>query len=75
MIAPTKIIAGIGRTAHIDIISAPGATGGYSTNLESKASACVKYMSQKSESLANTYAYDMGIIHIKAVDEAVSPVP
>eukprot|EP00171_Calliarthron_tuberculosum_P017317 IDg17317t1 len=37
LIAPTKIIRGIGITAGIDVVHAPGATGGYDTDLYSKA--------------------------------------
>lgn len=76
LIAPTKIIAGIGATAGIEIAHAPGATGGFDTNLLSKANECVKKMNtqivNENENTHNSvsYKYDLGIIHIKAVDEA-----
>lgn len=69
LIAPTKIIQGIGITAGIEIISPHGATGGYDTDLQSKARACVEKMSEFNQN--GEYSYDMGIIHVKAVDEAV----
>lgn len=71
LIAPTKIINGIGITASLDIVQAPGATGGYDTDLNSKARVCVDMMSSRDPN--GGYTYDMGIIHVKAVDEAVSP--
>ncbi len=76
LIAPTKIIAGIGATAGIDIVHAPGATGGFDTNLLSKAYECVKEMNTEIVSENEdgshyvSYKYDLGIIHVKAVDEA-----
>lgn len=67
LIAPTKIIAGIGITIGLDLLHPPGATGDYGTNLNSKARECVAALDREG---ANGYQYDMGIIHIKAVDEA-----
>ena len=62
MIAPTAIIAGLGRSLEMDIVVAPGATGDYRTNLMSK-----------SETMAATFArrpdYGFGFLHIKAVDD------
>ena len=64
MIAPTCIIAGLGMTAHFDIIEAPGATGDYHTNLESK-------FRTAQHTITNTQQdYGFGFIHIKAVDDA-----
>lgn len=70
LIAPTKIIAGIGMTVGIDIIKARGATGTYNTDLISKAHACVESLMLHDNGEA-AYKYALGIIHVKAVDEAV----
>lgn len=72
LIAPTKIIAGIGITCGMDIVEAPGATGDLHTNLLSKAETCVRQMCQLSQ---GEFEYDLGIVHIKAVDEAVRTSP
>lgn len=72
LIAPTKIIAGIGVTAGIDIVKAEHATGDYDTNLLSKASSCVEHLMLPCQSGSPGYQYSMGMIHVKAVDEAVS---
>lgn len=45
MVAPTKIIAGLGLSLGIDILEAPGATGDYRTLLTSKATAIAKAVS------------------------------
>lgn len=73
LIAPCKIIAGVGITAGIDMVKAPGATGGYDTDLLSKARACVEYLMLRSQDdeAQQEYEYSLGIVHIKAVDEAV----
>jgi 2,3-bisphosphoglycerate-independent phosphoglycerate mutase len=42
MVAPTKIIAGLGLSLGIDILEAPGATGDSRTHLTSKAKAIAK---------------------------------
>eukprot|EP01133_Synstelium_polycarpum_P016999 gene16999-20229_t len=62
MIAPTCIIAGLGMSVEIDVVEAPGATGDYHTNLESKGTVAV-------DTLVNG-DYDFGFLHIKAVDDA-----
>lgn len=73
LIAPCKIIAGVGITAGIDMVKAPGATAGYDTDLLSKARACVEYIMLPSDDDRDEgeYEYSLGIVHIKAVDEAV----
>lgn len=71
LIAPTEIIAGVGITAGIEIVKAEGATGNYNTDLLSKAKACVTHLMLPNESRTSGYQYEMGIIHVKAVDEAV----
>ncbi|KAH0939914.1 hypothetical protein HID58_007375 [Brassica napus] len=45
MVAPTKIIAGLGMSLGIDILEAPGATGDYRTLLTSKAVAIANALS------------------------------
>jgi 2,3-bisphosphoglycerate-independent phosphoglycerate mutase len=45
MVAPTKIIAGLGLSLGIDILEAPGATGDCRTHLTSKAKAIAKALS------------------------------
>lgn len=72
MVAPTKIIAGIGQTVGIDLVSLPTATGGYTTDLNAKAIACVQRLARRHPQDPHRYEYDMGIVHVKAVDEAVS---
>ncbi|CAI5729433.1 unnamed protein product [Peronospora destructor] len=62
MIAPTCIIAGLGMSLDIEIVSAPGATGDYHTNLRSKAETALKVL-RGSE-------FDFGFVHVKAVDDA-----
>lgn len=62
MIAPTCIIAGLGLSLQMDVLQAPGATGDYHTDLQSKAKTAI-------EAFASPM-YDFGFIHIKAVDDA-----
>ncbi|KAK6230762.1 hypothetical protein QUC31_002280 [Theobroma cacao] len=83
MVAPTKIIAGLGLSLHIDILEAPGATGDYRTLLTSKATAIAKALSAPLQSCPSvfvpgedehkpgrSYGYDFGFLHIKAIDDA-----
>lgn len=83
MVAPTKIIAGLGLSLGIDILEAPGATGDYRTLLTSKASAIARALSAPSNSCPNVFVpgedehkpgrpdgYDFGFLHIKAIDDA-----
>lgn len=78
MVAPTKIIAGLGLSLGIDILEAPGATGDYRTLLTSKASAIAKALSAPLQSSPNVFVpgedehkpgrpdgYDFGFLHIK----------
>ncbi|KAG7402164.1 hypothetical protein PHYBOEH_005727 [Phytophthora boehmeriae] len=62
MIAPTCIIAGLGMSLGFEIVTAPGATGDYHTNLLSKAETALK--------LLGGGDYDFGFVHVKAVDDA-----
>ncbi|KAG0478114.1 hypothetical protein HPP92_012833 [Vanilla planifolia] len=83
MVAPTKIIAGLGLSLGIDILEAPGATGDYRTLLTSKATAIAKALSAPLQPCPSVFVpgqdahkpgpadgYDFGFLHIKAVDDA-----
>jgi len=83
MVAPTKIIAGLGLSLGIDILLAPGATGDYRTLLTSKAKAIAKALSAPLEPPPPVFVpgeedckdgrregYDFGFLHIKAIDDA-----
>ncbi|KAJ6795742.1 Uncharacterized protein M6B38_224250 [Iris pallida] len=83
MVAPTKIIAGLGLSLGIDILEAPGATGDYRTLLTSKSMAIAKALSAPLETCplvfipgeedhkpGQTDGYDFGFLHIKAIDDA-----
>lgn len=69
LIAPTKIIAGVGRAVGLQLLDVEGATGGYDTNLKMKGTRCIKEMMKKNEN--GEWKWSMGIVHVKAVDEAV----
>ncbi|XP_054785463.1 uncharacterized protein LOC129291997 isoform X1 [Prosopis cineraria] len=83
MVAPTKIIAGLGLSLGIDILEAPGATGDYRTLLTSKAIVIAKALSAPLQSCPQVFVpgevehragrsegYDFGFLHIKAIDDA-----
>lgn len=83
MVAPTKIIAGLGLSLDIDILEAPGATGDYRTLLTSKATAIAKALAAPMDPAPQIFVpgddslragcaggYDFGFLHIKAVDDA-----
>lgn len=83
MVAPTKIIAGLGLSLGIDILEAPGATGDYRTLLTSKAIAIAKALScplqpspcvfvpgEEEHKPGCMDGYDFGFLHIKAIDDA-----
>lgn len=78
MVAPTKIIAGLGLSLGVDILDAPGATGDYRTLLTSKATAIAKALAAPLEPPPNVFVpgeddgkpgysdgYDFGFLHIK----------
>lgn len=88
MVAPTKIIAGLGLSLGIDILEAPGATGDYRTLLTSKATAIARALSAPSNSCPNVFVpgedehkpgrphgYDFGFLHIKVVTLQNSVLP
>lgn len=83
MVAPTKIIAGLGLSLGIDILEASGATGDYRTLLTSKANAIAKALSAPLQPCPSVFVpgeddhksgrsdgYDFGFLHIKAIDDA-----
>uniref|UniRef100_A0A2P2J3H0 Metalloenzyme domain-containing protein n=1 Tax=Rhizophora mucronata TaxID=61149 RepID=A0A2P2J3H0_RHIMU len=80
MVAPTKIIAGLGLSLDIDILEAPGATGDYRTLLTSKATAigkalsaplqaspCVFVPGEDEHKPGRADGYDFGFLHIKVL--------
>ncbi|KAI8467172.1 MAG: 2,3-bisphosphoglycerate-independent phosphoglycerate mutase-domain-containing protein [Monoraphidium minutum] len=61
LVAPTKIIAGMGMCLGIEPLDAPRGTGSYDTDLASKAeTACGALLSG---------GYDFALLHVKAVDD------
>ncbi|PKA63982.1 hypothetical protein AXF42_Ash004994 [Apostasia shenzhenica] len=83
MVAPTKIIAGLGLSLGIDILEASGATGDYRTLLTSKATAIARALSAPLQPCPSIFVpgedkdrpgsiegYDFGFLHIKAIDDA-----
>jgi 2,3-diphosphopglycerate-independent phosphoglycerate mutase len=62
MIAPTAIIAGLGISIGLPIIKVEGATGDMDSNFDAKA--------HKAAELLEGSEYDMGIIHMKGIDDA-----
>lgn len=62
MVAPTKIIAGLGMSLGIDRLHAPGTTGDYRTQFHIKAETIAEALTAGQ--------YDFGFLHIKAVDDA-----
>ncbi|KAB1211081.1 2,3-bisphosphoglycerate-independent phosphoglycerate mutase [Morella rubra] len=78
MVAPTKIIAGLGLSLGINILEAPGATGDYRTLLTSKAAAIAKALLAPLQPCPSVFVpgedehkpgrsdgYDFGFLHIK----------
>lgn len=78
MVAPTKIIAGLGLSLGIDILEAPGATGDYRTLLTSKATAISRALAAPTSPVPQIFVpgddslrsgrsdgYDFGFLHIK----------
>jgi len=64
MVAPTAIIAGLGKSLDIEVRVAEGATGDYKSNFYSKAKTCASILNDH-DSL-----YEFAFLHIKAVDDA-----
>jgi 2,3-diphosphopglycerate-independent phosphoglycerate mutase len=61
LIAPTPIIAGIGKTVGLSLLKAPGATGTLDTDMLSKAKTAMDALF--------TNDFDMAVIHIKCADD------
>ncbi|QDZ24151.1 phosphoglycerate mutase [Chloropicon primus] len=73
MVAPTKVIAGIGASLGIEVVSAPGATGDYHTNLTPKMDTIVDALSWGATGESGDQGEAgsrMGFLHVKAVDDA-----
>jgi 2,3-diphosphopglycerate-independent phosphoglycerate mutase len=62
LIAPTAIIAGLGISVGLPIIKVEGATGDMDSNYDAKALAAAENLEGDK--------YDMGIIHMKGIDDA-----
>jgi 2,3-diphosphopglycerate-independent phosphoglycerate mutase len=62
LIAPTAIIAGLGISVGLPIIKVEGATGDTESNYDAKALAAAQNLEGDQ--------YDMGIIHMKGIDDA-----
>lgn len=84
MVAPTKIIAGLGLSLDIDILEAPGATGDYRTLLTSKVTAIAKALTAPLQSCPCVFVpgeekhkpgrsdgYDFGFLHIKVLSSMI----
>eukprot|EP00775_Hariotina_reticulata_P006509 gene6509-6736_t len=61
LVAPTKIIAGLGLSFDIASLDAPGATGSYDSHFASKAAVATA-------ALVNG-GFDFALVHVKAVDD------
>ena len=62
LIAPTAIIAGLGISVGLPVIKVKGATGDMDSNFNAKAIAAAQELDGDK--------YDMGIIHMKGIDDA-----
>jgi 2,3-bisphosphoglycerate-independent phosphoglycerate mutase len=62
LIAPTAIIAGLEISVDLPIIKVDGATGDMDSNYDAKAIAAAEQLEGET--------YDMGIIHMKGIDDA-----
>ncbi|KAL4448400.1 hypothetical protein ABPG75_005619 [Micractinium tetrahymenae] len=61
MVAPTKIIAGLGMSLGIRVLDVPGTTGDYRTLFHRKAEAIAEALSRG--------GFQFGFLHVKAVDD------
>jgi 2,3-diphosphopglycerate-independent phosphoglycerate mutase len=66
MVAPTKIIAGLGKSVGMDALDVEGATGDYRSDFRNKA----VRMAQALGDVSQAPPYGFGFLHIKAVDDA-----
>lgn len=70
MIAPTKIIAGIGKTLGIDVLETVGATGDYFTNVSAKAHKAAEALALQNNCAQGNGGYDFCFLHVKGIDDA-----
>lgn len=61
IVAPTKIIAGLGISFDIVSLEAPGATGSYDSQFNAKAERITHALTKE--------GYEFGFVHVKAVDD------
>mmetsp|Transcript_32653 Transcript_32653/g.82862 ORF Transcript_32653/g.82862 Transcript_32653/m.82862 type:complete len:503 (-) Transcript_32653:247-1755(-) len=61
LVAPTKIIAGLGMSFDVRELEAPGATGFYNSAFHSKAEVICDALARG--------GYEFGFVHVKAVDD------
>ncbi len=66
MVAPTKIIAGLGKSVGMDVLEVDGATGDYRSDFRNKA----VHMARALGNVSQAPPYRFGFLHIKAVDDA-----
>ncbi|KAG2498895.1 hypothetical protein HYH03_003086 [Edaphochlamys debaryana] len=75
LVAPTKIIEGLGLSFDIDALQAPGATGFYNSAFHAKtATVCDALTGRRadgspSDTAAKGLSYGFGFVHVKAVDD------
>jgi 2,3-diphosphopglycerate-independent phosphoglycerate mutase len=62
LIAPTAIIAGLGISVGLPVVKVDGATGDMDSNFDAKALAAAENLEGE--------RYDMGIVHMKGIDDA-----
>jgi 2,3-diphosphopglycerate-independent phosphoglycerate mutase len=65
IVSPTKIIAGLGMCAEMDVLDVPGTTGDYRTLFHKKAEAVAAALGNE-----NKNNYEFAFLHVKAVDDA-----
>lgn len=61
MVAPTKIIAGLGMSLGLEVLEVPGTTGDYRTLFHRKAEAIAQALAHG--------GFQFGFLHVKAVDD------
>lgn len=72
MVAPTKIIAGLGKSVGMEVLEVAGATGDYRSDFRAKAARMVRALTNRPDEGESDVSdtYDFGFLHIKAVDDA-----
>jgi 2,3-diphosphopglycerate-independent phosphoglycerate mutase len=69
MVAPTAIIAGLGKSLDMDLVKIPGDTGDYHTDIMAQAKGFVETIMHKKSDETNE-SYNFGFCHIKVIDDA-----